>query len=215
MQPRLIVAGVVCALVAPSLATPVEGDYFDGPDCDFHGPRIAVDELGTVIFPPDELIDASFTPWQEPACPVTDDPAFPNVLVHMTNLTPFVWDDLFYVADPETSFTNVDGFAFSATVPGATTPAFRIDSIGANRPLIGESLIANGLFEPGETWDFIIQDYTNSLGLAPSALSSFDFAFGSLGDSHSSGSIVQFRVPAPGATALLALGAVGVSRRRR
>ena len=205
-------------LLAAGLASanPVDGEYNDGPICANHGFLRAIEALGTgPLFPADELIDAHWSFIQQPACPMSDDPNMPNVIVEMTNLTGKYWNNLFYVADPETSLSNVDGMAMSYAAPGAVTPAFRIDSVGMNRNLVFESLTPDGIFEPGEIWGFIIQDYTNAFGLTPDLMGSLDFAGASGGDSHSSGSIVQFVVPAPGSLALLGLGGLAIARRRR
>ena len=214
-----IVLATAAALAAAAGANPVDGRYFDGPDCDLYGARIATEELGTgPLFPTDERIEAVATFTNDAACLPHDIPGVANALVVMTNLTGRFWNDLFYVGDVETTLTNVDGFATSdeAPPPGSLlTFAFRIDSIGVNRPLVFESITADGIFEPGETWHFIIQDYGNALGLPPSALGSLDFAGGSVGDPLSSGSIVQFIVPAPGPAALAALGLIAAARRRR
>lgn len=206
-------------LAAAANANPVDGRYFDGPDCDNHGDRIAVEELGTgALFPTDERIEAIATFTQQAACPDHDDPNLPNALVVMTNLTGRPWFDLFYVGDVQTTFTNVDGFATSdeAPPPGSfLTLAFRIDAFGDNRPLVFESAAVNGIFDPGETWHFIIQDYANTLGLSPAAMASLDFAGGSFADMDSSGSIVQLVIPAPGAVALAAFSLITAARRRR
>ena len=58
---------------------------------------------------------------------------------------------LWYVADPETTITNFDGLIGNVGLFDAEE-AFRIDSVGINRPLVFESLVYNDLFEPGETW---------------------------------------------------------------
>lgn len=196
-------------------ANPVDGDYTDGPRCDNHGFLRAIEELGTgPLFPDDELIDAVWNITQQSACAGSDNPDMANALVEMINLTDQHWDNLFYVADPETGLSNIDGTGMSFAAPGVRTAAFRIDFVGVNRPLVFESMTPDGIFEPGEIWGFIIQDYTNAFGLTPDMMGSLDFAGASSGDSFSSGSIVQF-VPAPGSLALLGLGGLAVLRRRR
>jgi len=203
-------------LLAAGLASanPVDGEYNDGPSCDNHGFLRAIEELGTApLFPQDELIETGWTFTQQPACPASDDPSMPNARVRMTNLTGKYWDNLFYVADPETSLSNVDGLAMSYAAFGVVTESFRIDSVGMNRNLVFESMTPDGIFEPGEIWDFIIQDYGNAAGLPPHLMGSLDFAGASSGDSHSTGSVVQF-VPAPGSLALLGLGGLATLRRR-
>lgn len=219
MNRPAIAALTLSALAVAAGANPVDGRYFDRTDgCDPHGPRLAFEELGTSLtFPRDERIEAVATFTQQSACAMDDDPSVPNSLVVMTNLTTTTWRELFYVGDIETTFSNIDGIASTDEVPppGAlATLAFRIDSLGMNRPLVFESGAADGFFAPGETWHFIIQDYSNTLGLPPSLMSSLDFAGGSVGDLDSSGSIVQFLVPAPGSAGLL-LAAAGCSAGRR
>lgn len=216
-RPALTVL-IASALAAPALAFPVDGVYFDGPECDNHGNQFAVDELGTSsLFPDDEFISAFATFTELSACTMTDDPTIANALVRMTNLTNRDLDNLYYVADPQTTFSNVDGFASTNLVPTPDdflTAAFRIDDQGMNRNLIFESISADGVFQAGETWQFIVQDFQNTLGLGPAALGSLDFAGGSFGDQISTASIVQF-VPAPGAGALFGLSVIAAARRRR
>lgn len=196
-------------------ANPVDGEYVDVAQCDNHGFLRAIEELGDgPLFPQDELIQTVWTLTPQSACPGSDDPNIPNVLVDMRNLSGRAWTDLFYVADPETFISNVDGMAMSYAAPGVITPAFRIDALGMNKNLVFESMGSNHIFEPGESWQFIIDDYANAAGIAPS-FGSLDFAGASGGDAISSGSIVQFVVPAPGSAALLGLAGLACLRRRR
>ena len=206
------------SLASAAAANPVDGFYQDAPNCDNHGELEAYEELGNgALFPMDELIEATASVVDFAACEMTDDAAVPSALVTMTNLSGRDWTDLFYVADPETRITNVDGLATTDVVPGADsvfTEAFRIDREGDNRPLIAESGASDGIFSAGETWEFIIQDYSNSLGLGAADFTSLDFAGGS-STNFSTGSIVAFQIPAPGAGALFGLAGLAAARRRR
>jgi hypothetical protein len=84
--------------------------------------------------------------------------------------------------------------------------AFKIDNIGQNTPLVYESMTVDNKFEPGESWAFVIQDYTNLLGLSPALMGSPGVGVFSMADQISSGSIIA--IPAPGA---ILLGSIGVS----
>ena len=110
----------------------------------------------------------------------------------------------------ETNLTNWDEYV--GEVGAVAWKAFKIDAVGENTPLIGESKIADGIWQPGETWYFVIQEYTNSLGLAPNLFGSLGIASKSTGDLASSGSII---VPEPMSLSLLALGGLALVRRRR
>jgi len=197
------------------LANPVDGIYFDAPTCDNHGTRQAVEELGTVIFPTDELISSSYTQTTLSACAPHDDPGMVNYLVSITNLSGRDWTDLFYVGDLETFISNVDGEAFSAAAPGAVGLAFRIDAVGMNRNLVFESMSFDGVFQAGETWQFILQDFLDPAGGPPDDFSSLDFAGASAGLPGSTGSIVQMLIPSPGVLAMMGLGGLMSCRRRR
>ena len=48
----------------------------------------------------------------------------------------------------------------------------KIDTVGANTPLIFESLTPDGIFEAGESWDFVVEDYFHSTASAPSEFES-------------------------------------------
>jgi len=213
----IALAGSTLAASA-ALANPVDGVYQDLATCDDHGTLEAYEELGNgTLFPMDEFIEASASIIDISACTVTDDATVANALVTMTNLSGQDWTDLFYVADPETRISNVDGIATTDVVPNAAsifTEAFRIDREGSNRPLLAESGAADGIFSAGETWEFIIQDFSNLLGLGAADFTSLDFSGGS-STNFSTGSIVAFQVPAPGAGALFGLAGLAAARRRR
>ncbi len=208
----------VFAFAASAGAFVVDGRYFDTTTCDNNGERIAVEELGfQPVFPLDETIFAVAIPTDLSACPADDDPMVQNFLIEMTNTSGRRWTDLFYVGDAQTQFSNVDGFATTdeAPPPGSLlTFAFRIDAKGDNRPLITETGAEDGVFAPGETWLFVVQDYVNQFNANPADFSSLDFAGGSLAPG-SSASIVQFVVPTPGSVAAAAAAGLVLIRRRR
>ena len=197
-------------LTSVSLATPVSVTHQDDPNCcDFLSVPVNVDELGTNVFPPDETISASDQGSSYLSCPSKANPGVVGTQVSITNLTSRSFTDLWYVADPETTFTNIDGQVNNEH-------AFKIDSVGLNRPLIIESFNPNGIFEPGEQWDFVIDGYFNTFGLPASQFQSVGLV-GSLsgGDSKSSGSIIATGiVPEPTSGLLATIGLCLVFARR-
>ncbi len=68
------------------------------------------------------------------------------------------------------------------------------------------------IFEPGETWEFIIQDFANPLA-PPAPFGSLGIASVSFLTTNSSGSIIA--VPEPVTLSLLALSGLAVLIRRR
>ncbi len=174
---------------------------------DFTDIRGWVHELGHAgWFPEDERIDMSdeLTEYR-PCFQNEDDPQIPNYAISITNMTNIAWTDLHYVADPETTIQNYDQNRLNGEL------AFRIDNVGLNTPLISESMNPDLIFEPGETWIFVMQDYTNTDGYAPS-----DFmTLGVPSPGHcSSGSIIALPIPEPATLALLTLGAFALRLRR-
>ena len=209
-RPGLWIAALALALLpgAPASAIPVSVTHTNLPTCDFLAVPPDVDELGdTPAFPPDERITAIDFFTGAVACPSTDTGSI-NSLIVMTNITSLDFAEVWYVSDPETSLSNVDGL-----VNGEE--AFRIDSVGVNTPLVFESILADGIFAAGETWEFIIDDYANTLGLAADDFFSPGGVGGTSPGGPSSGSIIAVLVPEPSTALLHALGLLAVAVRRR
>ena len=203
----------ILSIARPAGAVPQVVTSQDTPHCDVLIPLSLVDELGHVsVFPAGERIDAVWGQTTLSACPSHDDPNIPNVSVQIINLNPFTFFDLHYVADPSnaafpgTTIGNEDGL-----VNGGQ--AFRIDKVGINTPLLSESINSNGLFEPGESWRFVIDDYQNGLGLPPDAFLSIGVGGASPGG-PSTGSIIAL-IPEPASLGLAALGIPLLARRAR
>ncbi|MBC8108641.1 MAG: PEP-CTERM sorting domain-containing protein [Anaerolineae bacterium] len=215
------------ALGVPTVVIPEET-----PDCDPLVVPTLVDELGNppAFTPfPDELITSTSTFTSVSACPPMDAAGMPNALVVMTNMTVRAFRDLWYVGDfgptpgggpppftPLTLMSNSDGIIHTPAFMTDNGLTFKIDTVGVNTPLVFESGAPDGIFSPGETWHFIIQDYVNLLGIPAGAMGSIGVAGGSAAGPASSGSIIAIEVPEPGsAGALGALIATLAARRRR
>lgn len=202
-----ILFAVACigAMSSAALASPTPIIAQDAPDCDpLFFPGNVGDELGnTAVFPANEFISSVFTFTPFDACPAGAG-LVPNVEVSITNLTNRSFTDLHYVSDPGVSFENWDGF-----INGER--AVRIDDLGINVPLVGGDVNANLVFDPGETWRFVLDEWTTTIGGVPSDLGSIgvpSFPVPSL----STGSIVA--LPEPASAALFILGGLLIARRR-
>lgn len=201
--------GILLFMTTPVMAEPlnIQWDYMTGQDNNL---RPETDELGDKPpFPDDEWIISS---WQEttyrPCYENEDSPSIPNIEVSITNMTGRSWWNLQYVAD--VSYTVIQNYDEWRINEGL---AFLIDYAGANTPLRSESMIADLIFQPNETWVFVIQDFQSIAPATP---------FGSIGVGNqsmeagpllSTGSIIAY-VPEPGTLALMVIGCLPLLRRK-
>lgn len=226
-------ASLVLVLVTfgQAYAVPTEVVQKTSNGCDPLSIPQKVDEIGdALLFPQDESLSSEAVSYAGPACLPTDFPNVPNPIVEMTNLTGRDLEEVWYIANPETRITNVDGFANDIAFPSSAAfpgqEAFRIDNKvsdpgGIHHPLIGEfGGLPDGIWQAGETWQFVLQDYINAAGIGPAAFTSIgvgDASFPMTGVIGSSGSIIAIpRIPEPSTCMLLliGLGAVAASRQR-
>ena len=200
-------------LAAQAVASPTSVEHTDDTNCDPLVVPQDVDELGTspgFANLPAEFITVNLLTGPPPMvpCPAADDPNIPDAYISITNNTGQLFAQLWYVADPiesndpagppgiGTSLSNFDGFVSQlvANEPFDGGRAFRIDKTGVNKPLMIESATQDEIFEVGETWSFVIQDYMNTPGNPASALGSVGVAGsssdGPVGTPASTGSII-------------------------
>lgn len=217
----LLTGGLFIALCAPPVTASLVNVYTDPDpaqdDWTLTGP---MHEVGNrQPFDASQWMQSGFQPWDgHVPCPS----AYQGgdcIQIWIRNKTSADWTEVYYVADPETSLTNYDEWVGNAGL-GDATPAFRIDAVGENTPLVSESMAADGILQAGETWEFVVQDYSNANTPQPGP-----HAFGSIGIASlssdpppdqtipSTASIIA--APEPAALALLAAGAVVLIRRRR
>jgi len=206
--------GLICLVSVQASAVLTDAIGADLPTCDVLSVPSQVDEIGNGpsplpapngAFPAGEQLVSGIISTNGIACPATRD-GLPSFTIRITNTNAVAYSDVWYVADPETTISNVDG-----TINGM--PAFKIDKVGANVPLIGETGALDSIWSPGETWFVILQDYSNSLGLPAHYLGSIGVP--SPGDPTSSGSIIAIPVPEPASAALVGLGLLAIAGMRR
>jgi hypothetical protein len=126
--------------------------------------------------------------------------------VSITNLTTTAFDNLWYVANPGTSFQNIDGY-----INGM--PALKIDAVGNHWPLRAESAVSDGIFAPGERWSFLIMGYANADGCSSALLGAIGVpsSAGGCASDGSSGSIIATPIPEPTTAGLVGLGLLGLA----
>jgi hypothetical protein len=208
---NLLAAAAIAGLSTAAWAVPTQVVGADTPGCDVLNIPLNVDELGTNVFPTNELISSK---WLGPttilACP-TSAGAITSQLIEITNLTTTTWNQVWYVGDPGTTITNEDGIV-------AGQHALLINKLATdlNSPLVFESGPVDNMFQPGETWDFVLDGYFNQFGLTPEL-------FGQVGVPDTfpippiaSGNIIATPlIPEPSAVSMVMLGACALLARRR
>ncbi len=222
----MLSVSLISLLASQAYALPAKVVHIETPQCDVLSIPTDVHEIGHFAeFPANEaLSSADIGSTFLPVCQATDDPTTPDAIVDIRNLSGIAWQEVWYVADQETNITNFDGEANDILSP-PVQEAFRIDYMisdpgGSHHPLLSESMTPDGIWEPGESWQFVLQDYTNTLGLPASAISSIGVGTASgtpaTGIIDSSGSIIAIAIPEP-ASAMLGLSALiaGFLPRRR
>ena len=213
------------ATTCPLYALPTQVVHQNTAQCDPLSIPTLVDEIGDAAnFPADEALSHIDLGTANPVCSGTDLPAVLDALVSITNLTNRDFAQVWYVADHNTSITNFDGEANDIAF-SPLQEAFRIDNnisdpFGIHHPLLSEDATQDGIWEAGETWAFVLQDYMNLNGLPPDAITSRgvgDASTDVVGFVASSGSIIAIEIPEPGSALLALFGCVGMtflSRRR-
>jgi len=182
-------------------AIPVSAFVTDGPNCDFLPATSLGHELGiglfTIFGPPgpfpiDEEIDSiAFN--SSPICVPDDGDPFNDWEVSITNLSPHTYVELHFVADDAIPVGNFDGFELTS---GPPTHAFRIDDVGVNPTLLFEDIAIDGMFVPGETWTFVVDNFGGPGFPFPPIFDSVGFGFGSpTFPSPSTASILAIMVP--------------------
>ncbi|MCX6865492.1 MAG: PEP-CTERM sorting domain-containing protein [Verrucomicrobia bacterium] len=210
----LISAGLAIASL-PAGAVTVTVFSSDTPGCDVLIVPTIVDELGDPVsgagtppFPPGEQILHSVVNTIElTVClSMPSNPAMVDAQITITNLQAFSFSQVWFVMDTGGSFSNSDGL-----VNG--TQAMLIDTAGVNKPLLFESGPANGIFDPGESWVFHVQDYVPGTSGLPA--DSF-YSPGMVGAANIDRftSIIAV-VPEPSGLVLSLLGGLAFLRRRR
>jgi hypothetical protein len=216
-------AALASSAAQPAAALSVNGGYFDDGRCDAIPNQSLAHEIGeTASFPIDERILVTVSAASSYEC-VGDDGAPNDFVVQMTNQSVYSYIDLFFVADDGILIGNADGtVADLVGAPGITADAFRIDgtvTLGVNNPLFAESGVVNEIFEPGETWHFIVTNVVFPASYPPILVfdSAGGFAGSSAGYPPSTASILgnQLPIPEPSTALALSLGLVGLALRRR
>ncbi|CAN5587715.1 hypothetical protein BH09PLA1_BH09PLA1_21340 [soil metagenome] len=219
---HVFIAGIAATLaIAGSTAgaNPVAGKFVNDARGDTLADLMLTREIGDVLlFPAADAIAyhdhrASFP------VGVADDGIANDWTVHMTNVSGQAWRDLFFVADAGATIGNADGLIEDTlAAPGQRTDAFRIDALGVNANLLSESILADGIFQPGEEWEFVVTNFGTGFNSSPPTLTSPGVFSGSspmqsVGGTNSS--ILGVVVPEPSTLSIFALMALAALRRRR
>jgi hypothetical protein len=212
-------AALMIPLASRTFAVPISADYVDDARCDPVANRHLSHELGDFLagFPLNEAFDVTVT--QGPTICAPDDGVANDWLVQIINISGIAYRDLFFVADFGIKVGNADGVMFNAAIAAdPPTDAFRIDGTvtvtGGNDNLIFESATIDEIFEPGETWQFLVTNFDATVPPIFSSIGLFGASSTLPGDS-SNASILATPVPEPATMALLGMGGLAMLKRRR
>jgi hypothetical protein len=215
-----IASGALLTTASSLVARPVQGRVVDDRRGDTVGHQMLTGELGDFrFFPLGESIDyhdhrLHFT------VGVPDDGIANDWIVHIKNVSGQAWANLFYVADAGATIGNSDGVVEDvAGAPGVFSDAFMIDATGLNNNLFTESILADGVFQPGEEWEFAVSNFgTGVNSRAPELITPGVFSGSSpLQPTGGNASILAIPVPEPatlGAAVVLGLSAIARRQRR-
>lgn len=218
---NVLIAAATIAMSGSTIAgaNPVAGQFVNDPRGDAIADLMLNREIGdNTLFP---IGDAIFYHDHRAIATVgvADDGIANDWLVHMTNVSGLPFRDLFFVADAGATIGNADGTIEDMLgAPGQRNDAFRIDALGSNPNLLTESIAADGIFQPGEEWEFTVTNFgTGSNSFPPALISPGVFSgsspMQSFGGTNSS--ILGITVPEPSTLSIFALMALASLRRRR
>ena len=187
-------------------AFPTTAEFFSGATCDSLPGQTLTHELGTgAAFPLDEsIVVTSIVPFSGSVGGCGAGDLVNDHLITILNTSGRPWQDLFFVADLGIEFINRDGAIIEL---GGNLSAFKIDSVGGNASLV-ESIAADGIFEPGESWTFAVIDFGGAVAPGAGVPNFGSLGLGSTG-TDSNASIVAD--PAPTPVPLVGMGLVGIA----
>jgi len=206
-------------------AAPVNGHYVDDRRGDSFQSQTLTAELGDdAIFAPINAIDYHDHRLNTGiVIGVPDDGIANDWTVHMTNMSGQAWTNLFFVADKGAAIGNADGRVEDVIgAAGIFTDAFHIDVDGINANLLSESMHADGIFEPGEDWEFGVMNFdTGAVSMPPVIITPDVFAGSSLlgsngGVTRGNASIlgIPAAVPRPGTVGVVTIAVTSLLMRR-
>ena len=200
-------------------ADPVTGQFVNDARGDKIADQLLPREIGDVaLFPTIDAI-AYHDHRSSVVVGVADDGIANDWLVHVHNVSGRSWRDLFFVADFGASIGNADGLMQDTIgAPGQFTDAFRIDAQGTNANLLTESILADGILQPNEEWEFVVSNFNTGFNsFAPSLITPGVFSGSSpmQGVGGTNASILGVPIPEPSTVCIFALMALASLRRPR
>ena len=209
----------MAALASKAAAAPITGHFVDDPRCDSIPEQLLNAEIGdAAMFPAVDAIAYHDHRWGT-AVGVPDDGIANDWIVHMTNVSGRAWQNLFFVADAGATVGNADGGVEDFNnAQGLFADAFHIDATGVNTNLVHESISADGIFQTGEEWEFVVTNFGTGFNSIPPTIVTPGLFAGSspLGSTEGNSSILAVpAVPEPGVVGVISIGVMSLLMRRR